>query len=63
MPTKDLHAKLTFFVIQVYNRLQKLFLCLSHKQTISVIEELEKKFDNSVKEWRSVQLYSGINLF
>ena len=41
-----------FFVIQVYNRLQKLFLCLSHKRTISVIEELGKKFDNPVKEWR-----------
>jgi len=36
----------------VYNRFQKLFLCLSHKQTISVIEELGKKFDEPVKEWR-----------
>ena len=36
---------------QVYSRLQKLLLCLSHEATLSFIEKLDKDYDKDVKSW------------
>lgn len=40
-------------IIQVYTRLQKLRLCLSHKATLSFIETLGIDFDKDVISWKN----------
>lgn len=37
---------------QVYTRLQKLLLCLSHKSTLSFIDKLGEGYDTAVHRWR-----------
>lgn len=41
-----------FDVIQVYERLQKLCLSMSHKSTIRLVIQLGKNHDDQVKKWR-----------
>lgn len=38
--------------MQVYERLQKLFVTVSHKSTIRLVKALGKDFDKPVKDWR-----------
>ena len=37
---------------QVYRRLQRLFLCLSHERTNGFLDILGKDYDREVIEWR-----------
>jgi len=50
MPTKDLYDKLICFVSQVYNKLQKLFLCCHISEQFLLLKNLGK-IDYPVKEW------------
>lgn len=38
----------------MYERLQKVGLCLSHRSTVTLVEHLGKHFDWKVKEWQRV---------
>ena len=40
------------FLNQVFRRLQRLLVCLSHPSTISTIDELGKDHDAAVREWK-----------
>ena len=37
---------------QVYSRLQKMLLCLSHKRVLSTLDELGDDFDEKVLQWQ-----------
>ena len=37
---------------QVFQRLQKLNLCLSHETTVKLVKMLGESFDSEVLEWR-----------
>ena len=43
-------------VLQIYNCLQPLMVCMSHKETLRVVDSLAKDFDSDVTSWCS-QLY------
>lgn len=43
-----------FIVPQVYSRLQKLNLVMSHQVTIRLVTKLGMEHDGKVKEWRDV---------
>ncbi|XP_019854606.1 PREDICTED: uncharacterized protein LOC109583625 [Amphimedon queenslandica] len=38
---------------QLFQRLHKIGICVSHKSTIRLIDEMSEDFDGPVKEWRS----------
>lgn len=38
--------------MQVYDRLQKLCLCLSHSKTIQLIDQLGEDYDEVVRQWK-----------
>lgn len=38
--------------LQVFTRLQKLLLCVSHKSTLSFIDKLGQNYDEPVKSWK-----------
>ena len=38
---------------QVYSRLQKMLLCLSHRQTLVALDELGTNHDAAVKQWQA----------
>ena len=40
------------YYIQVYQRLQKSWLCLSHYQTLKVIDDMYEDFDAKVMMWK-----------
>ena len=40
--------------IQVYDRLQKVGLCLSHGRTIKIVDRLGEGFNEKVLQWKSV---------
>ncbi len=39
---------------QVYQRLQKIGLCMSHFSTIKLVDSLGEDFDMAVKEWKLI---------
>ena len=39
--------------LQVFHRLNKLGLCLSHKQTLHVVKHLGMGYDRQVLEWKA----------
>ena len=39
-------------LVQTYNRLQKLLLCLSHRATISSVDRLGSNHDTTVQQWK-----------
>lgn len=41
-------------MLQVYQRLQRLNLTVSHSSVIRLLESVGEKFDAQVKEWRDV---------
>lgn len=41
------------FCIQVYNRLQKINICMSHQTVVRLIDQLGMDHDTDVKEWQS----------
>lgn len=44
----------TTMYLQVYQRLQKIGLCMSHFSTIKLVDSLGEDFDMTVKEWKQV---------
>ena len=46
------HLHIHSILFQVYQRLQKLQLCLSHKQTLKVIDKMGEGFDAKVWKWK-----------
>ena len=38
-------------VLQVYRRLNKLLLCLSHTRTLATLDKLGENFDEEVHQW------------
>ncbi len=42
----------------MYERLQKIFLSVSHKTTIRMVKDLGKDYDKPVREWRDSLLPS-----
>ena len=38
---------------QVFTRLQKLLICMSHKRTIAYLEKVGETYDAPVCEWRA----------
>ena len=42
-----------FECVQVYDRLQKVGLCLSHGRTIKLVDRLGEGFDEQVLHWKS----------
>ena len=42
-----------WFIMQVYRRLQKLLLCLSHTQTLTTLDRLGENYDESVLKWKT----------
>ena len=38
--------------LQVFNRLQKLALCMSHRSTVRLIEQLGRGHDSALIQWR-----------
>ena len=53
-------------MLQVYERLQKLGLCLSHASTINLIDKLGVDFDITVRKWKAAAevafVYSGLEV-
>ena len=43
---------LWYSVLQIYTRLQKLMLCMSHKTTIRLVDQMGKNHDSDVCGWR-----------
>ena len=41
-----------FLPLQVYDRVQKLYLCLSNKATIRTIDKFGANYDEPVMKWR-----------
>lgn len=46
---------------QVYQRLQKLGLCLAHSRTIKLIDTLGENFDSLVQRWKTAAEYTFVN--
>lgn len=44
----------TYVYVQVYDRLQKVGLCLSHGRTIKLVDRLGEGFDERVLHWKSL---------
>ena len=40
-------------MVQVYGRLQKMLLCLSHSQTLVTLDELGAGHDEEVRQWQA----------
>ena len=40
-------------LMQVYRCLQRMLLCLSHQQTLSILDKLGENHDEKVKVWQS----------
>lgn len=41
------------YIIQIFKRLQKLGLCVSHWKTIQIIDFLGEGFDEEVLKWKA----------
>ncbi len=39
---------------KVYQRIQKVGICLSHQSTVNLVEGLGDHFDRKVKEWQKI---------
>ena len=48
----NLPSPLTAHCIQLYRRLNRLLLCLSNKQTLSLVDKLGENHDHTVLQWR-----------
>lgn len=44
---------LSILHVQVYRRLQKLLLCLSHRHTNALLDEMGKDFSSDVYDWKA----------
>lgn len=40
--------------MQVYDRLQKLYLCLSHSKTIQLVDQLGEDYDEVARQWKQI---------
>ncbi len=40
--------------MQVYDRLQKLCLCLSHSKTIQLVDQLGTDHDEVARQWKQI---------
>ena len=49
---------ITAYLPKVFNRLHKACLCLSHRSTISIIDQFGEDYDEPVISWRNETLES-----
>ena len=52
MQSRALYIMVTLFTLQVFNRLHKLHLCSSHRDTLKCLDILGSGYDDKVKLWR-----------